>query len=118
MGRPRTARRNLATVLRDNGCELSGREDQHRYERLLQLVGIQHNRTNAARSQSNGIIESRNCALFGENFCEHRFRLCANGAMTPLTRLAIVGGGGFYRCILVNGGATGVVRIRYLRSVG
>ena len=58
----------IGAVLTDNGREFCGREDQHPYELLLALEGIQHRTTRVHTPQTNGFVERMNRTLLDECF--------------------------------------------------
>ena len=56
-------------MLTDNGREFCGRpEDQHPYELLLAMEGIEHRRTKVRTPRTNGFVERMNRTLLDECF--------------------------------------------------
>ena len=58
----------VGSVLTDNGREFCGREDQHPYELLLAMEGIEHRRTKVRTPRTNGFVERMNRTLLDECF--------------------------------------------------
>lgn len=58
----------VGAVLTDNGREFCGRPEQHPYELLLQLEGIEHRTTRVRSPQTNGFVERMNRTLLDECF--------------------------------------------------
>lgn len=58
----------VGAVLTDNGREFCGREDQHPYELLLAMEGIEHRRTKVRSPRTNGFVERMNRTLLDECF--------------------------------------------------
>jgi transposase InsO family protein len=58
----------VETVLTDNGREFCGKEEQHPYELLLALEGIEHRTTRVRSPRTNGFVERMNRTLLDECF--------------------------------------------------
>lgn len=58
----------VESVLTDNGREFCGRPDQHPYELLLALEGIEHRTTKVRSPRTNGFVERMNRTLLDECF--------------------------------------------------
>ncbi len=59
---------SLGAVLTDNGREFCGRQDQHAYELLLAMEGIEHRTTKVRSPRTNGFVERMNRTLLDECF--------------------------------------------------
>jgi transposase InsO family protein len=59
---------SVGAVLTDNGREYCGRPDQHPYELLLALEGIDHRTTQVRSPRTNGFVERLNRTLLDECF--------------------------------------------------
>jgi transposase InsO family protein len=55
-------------VLTDNGREFCGRPEQHPYELLLAVEGIEHRTTKVRSPRTNGFVERMNRTLLDECF--------------------------------------------------
>jgi transposase InsO family protein len=58
----------ISAVLTDNGREYCGRPDQHPFELLLAMDGIQHRTTKVRSPRTNGFVERMNRTLLDECF--------------------------------------------------
>ena len=58
----------VGAVLTDNGREYCGRPDQHSYELLLAMEGIEHRTTKVRSPRTNGFVERMNRTLLDECF--------------------------------------------------
>jgi len=58
----------VGAVLTDNGREYFGRPDNHPYELLLAMDGIQHRKTRICSPRTNGFVERMNRTLLDECF--------------------------------------------------
>src|SRR5262249_122379 len=58
----------LGAILTDNGREFCGRADQHPYELLLAMEGIEHRTTRVHTPRTNGFVERMNRTLLDECF--------------------------------------------------
>jgi transposase InsO family protein len=58
----------VGAVLTDNGREFCGRPEQHPYELLLALEGIEHRTTKIRSPRTNGFVERMNRTLLDECF--------------------------------------------------
>ena len=58
----------VQAVLTDNGREFCGKPEQHPYELLLALEGIEHRTTKIATPRTNGFVERMNRTLLDECF--------------------------------------------------
>lgn len=58
----------VGAVLTDNGREYCGRPDQHPYELLLAMEGIEHRTTKVRSPRTNGFVERMNRTLLDECF--------------------------------------------------
>jgi transposase InsO family protein len=58
----------VGAVLTDNGREYCGRPDQHHYELLLAMEGIEHRTTKVRSPRTNGFVERMNRTLLDECF--------------------------------------------------
>ena len=58
----------ITTILSDSGHEFCSRPDQHPYDLLLQLEGIEHRTAKVRRPQSNGFVERLCKTLLDEHF--------------------------------------------------
>ncbi len=58
----------VQAVLTDNGREFCGVKQQHPYELLLAMEGIEHRRTKIASPRTNGFVERMNRTLLDECF--------------------------------------------------
>jgi transposase InsO family protein len=59
---------DVGAVLTDNGREFCGRPEQHPYELLLAVEGIEHRTTRVRGPQTNGFVERMNRTLLDECF--------------------------------------------------
>jgi transposase InsO family protein len=58
----------VQAILTDNGREFCGKPEQHPYELLLAMEGIEHRRTKIATPRTNGFVERMNRTLLDECF--------------------------------------------------
>jgi transposase InsO family protein len=58
----------IGAILTDNGREYCGRSDQHPFELLLAMDGIQHRTTQIRSPRTNGFVERMNRTLLDECF--------------------------------------------------
>jgi len=58
----------VEAVLTDNGREFCGRSDQHPYQLLLALEGVEHRTTKVRSPRTNGFVERMNRTLLDECF--------------------------------------------------
>lgn len=58
----------VGAILTDNGREFCGREEQHPYELLLAMEGIEHRTTRVRSPRTNGFVERMNRTLLDECF--------------------------------------------------
>ena len=58
----------VQAILTDNGCEFCGKPEQHPYELLLAMEGIEYRRTKIATPRANGFVERMNRTLPDECF--------------------------------------------------
>src|SRR5262249_38287236 len=58
----------IGAILTDNGREYCGRADQHPFELLLAMDGIQHRITQIRSPRTNGFVERMNRTLLDECF--------------------------------------------------
>jgi transposase InsO family protein len=58
----------LGAILTDNGREYCGRRDQHPFELLLAMDGIEHRTTQIRSPRTNGFVERMNRTLLDECF--------------------------------------------------
>lgn len=58
----------IAALLTDNGREFCGRADQHPFELLLAMEGIEHRTTRVRTPRTNGFVERMNRTLLDECF--------------------------------------------------
>jgi transposase InsO family protein len=58
----------VEAVLTDNGREFCGRTDQHPYQLLLALEGVEHRTTKVRSPRTNGFVERMNRTLLDECF--------------------------------------------------
>lgn len=58
----------VGAILTDNGREFCGRPDQHPYELLLGVEGIEHRTTRVRTPRTNGFVERMNRTLLDECF--------------------------------------------------
>lgn len=58
----------VQAILTDNGREFCGKPEQHAYELLLAMEGIEHRRTKIATPRTNGFVERMNRTLLDECF--------------------------------------------------
>jgi transposase InsO family protein len=58
----------ISAILTDNGREYCGRPDQHPFELLLAMHGIQHRTTQIRSPRTNGFVERMNRTLLDECF--------------------------------------------------
>jgi transposase InsO family protein len=58
----------IGAILTDNGREFCGREDQHPYELLLAMEGVEHRTTRVHSPRTNGFVERMNRTLLDECF--------------------------------------------------
>jgi len=59
---------SVSAILTDNGREFCGRPEQHPYELLLALEGIEHRTTKVRSPRTNGFVERMNRTLLDECF--------------------------------------------------
>ncbi len=59
---------DIGAVLTDNGRELCGKPEQHPYELVLAMEGIEHRTTKIATPRTNGLVERMNRTLLDECF--------------------------------------------------
>jgi transposase InsO family protein len=59
---------DVGAVLTDNGREFCGRPEQHPYELLLAMEGIEHRTTKVRSPRTNGFVERMNRTLLDECF--------------------------------------------------
>lgn len=58
----------VQAILTDNGREFYGKPEQHPYELLLAMEGIEHRTTKIATPRTNGFVERMNRTLLDECF--------------------------------------------------